>query len=407
VSPNSPERSDPTIAGTSSAGEARRDHHHGVSPAATRPTVARPRWCTAEAPPPRPAYNGAADVYPGVSRRAWWRLFCLMWHRGIIRDPWARRMARHLARVADAQGMVTALSDVMRSYALRERVSVQTGYTDLRRLVLCGLVRQVQAAAPGYPARYRLSAPTAVIPADLPADLARAIHGRSATQAPSGGPGDPSHAHDHEAPELPELPELSCGSLDTSPLPYEGSPPSPRGADMNGGHHRRRHQPQEQIASNERDHARAVLTASAGEWRAQRGRAPVPGCAELARVEAMTVLALRHVPDGEVIQLLTWHVASARDLPGVLAWRLGQVLTAARRDQAREVPADEDGVRYAVMLADRGNTPSPSARAAIAAARAKLEAIRQQPPVTRVQRQRSDLCGALRPDRRSAHKANQ
>ena len=49
----------------------------------------------------------------------------------------------------------------------------------------------------------------------------------------------------------------------------------------------------------------------------------------------MTALALRHVPLGEVIQLLTWHVASARDLPGVLAWRLGQVLTAARRDQSR------------------------------------------------------------------------
>ena len=65
----------------------------------------------------------------------------------------------------------------------------------------------------------------------------------------------------------------------------------------------------------------------------------------------MTALALRHVPRGEVIQLLTWRVASARDLPGVLAWRLGQVLTAARRDQARQVPADEDGVRSGRPLA--------------------------------------------------------
>jgi hypothetical protein len=45
----------------------------------------------------------------------------------------------------------------------------------------------------------------------------------------------------------------------------------------------------------------------------------VPGCTELARVEAMTASALQHVPPGEVIQLLTWRVASARDLPGVLA----------------------------------------------------------------------------------------
>ena len=370
----------PTIAGTSSAGEARREHRYGVSPARSQPAAraaaARPRWCTAEAPPPRPAYNGAAEAYPGIARRAWWRLFCLLWHRGRIEDPWARRMARHLARVADTQGMITGLPDVMRSYAAREHVSVQTGYHDLRRLVLCGLVRQIQAAAPGYPARYRLSAPTTEIPADLPADLARAIHGPS---GPSGadrdaqsGSGDPAQARDAEPDEA------SCGGLDTSPLPYEGSPPSPCSADPGGSSHRRQHRARGQIGSDERDHARAVLAASAGEWRAQRGRAPVPGCAELARVEAMTALALRHVPRGEVVQLLTERVASARDLPGMLAWRLGQALTAARRDLSRQVLADEDGVRYAAWLSGRGNTPGPAARAAIATARAELEAIQRR-----------------------------
>ena len=93
----------------------------------------------------------------------------------------------------------------------------------------------------------------------------------------------------------------------------------------------------------------------------------------------MTALALRHVPRGEVIQVLTERVAGARDLPGVLAWRLGQLLTAARRP-ARQVPADEDGARYAAMLAARaGNTPGPAAQAAITtAARAELAAIRQK-----------------------------
>ena len=90
----------------------------------------------------------------------------------------------------------------------------------------------------------------------------------------------------------------------------------------------------------------------------------------------MTALALRHVPRGEVIQMLTWHVAGARDLPGVLAWRLGQVLTTIRRP-ARQVPADEDGALYAAKLAARaGNTPGPAARAAIAAARAAIAAAR-------------------------------
>lgn len=278
-------------------------------------------------------------------------------------------MARHLARAADAQGMITGLPDVMRSYAIREHVSMQTGYTDLRRLVLRGLVRQVQAAAPGYPARYRLSAPRAAIPADLPTDLARAIRG------PGGAdPEAPSGPADQQARESSSG-EEACGSLDTSPLLCKGSPPSPYGTGQSWRHRQRRHPSREQISSDERDQARAVLTASAGEWRAQRGRAPVPGCAELARVETMTALALRHVPPGEVVQLLTWHVASAHDLPGVLAWRLGQVVAAARRDQAREVRADEDGARYTAMLAARGNTPGPAARAAIAAARAELAAI--------------------------------
>ena len=51
------------------------------------------------------------------------------------------------------------------------------------------------------------------------------------------------------------------------------------------------------------------------------------------------------------------------------------MLTAARRDQSRQVLADEDGIRYAEMLAARGNTPSPGARAAMATARAALDTI--------------------------------
>jgi hypothetical protein len=62
----------------------------------------------------------------------------------------------------------------------------------------------------------------------------------------------------------------------------------------------------------------------------------------------------------------------------MLAWRLGQVLTATRRDRARQVPADEDAARYTAWLASRGNTPGPAARAAIAAARAELTAIQRR-----------------------------
>jgi hypothetical protein len=44
----------------------------------------------------------------------------------------------------------------------------------------------------------------------------------------------------------------------------------------------------------------------------------------------------------------------------VLAWRLGQVLAAARCDQRRQVLVGEDGVRYGAMLATWGNTPGPA-----------------------------------------------
>jgi hypothetical protein len=95
-----------------------------------------------------------------------------------------------------------------------------------------------------------------------------------------------------------------------------------------------------------------------------------------------------------VIQLLTERVARARDLPGMLAWRLGRALTAARRDLAglvRQVPADEDGVRYAAMLAARaGGTLGPAAWAAITATRAELEAIQRRCRCLRALRLRSD-----------------
>lgn len=105
--------------------------------------------------------------------------------------------------------------------------------------------------------------------------------------------------------------------------------------------------------------------------RAQRGRVQVPGTARLAPVEVLAALALRHLSPGGVAQLLTECVATSAIPPGMLAWRLGEVLTVARRDQARQVHADEDGVRYAAMLAARDNTSGPVARAAIATARGR------------------------------------
>jgi hypothetical protein len=289
-----------------------------------------------------------------------------MEHRGLLDGGPALRMAAYLADTdtVRADGVIPDVPAMLAGYMTRARVSRQTAYTDLGRLVERGLVRQVQAAAPGYRARYRLSAPAAMAAASmpgLPPELARAIR---------PGPGAAETGGEHQADE----PGPACGGLDPSPYMREGSPPSPCGTGQGGLRRRiRRRSGGEEIGSEERDQARAVLKACAGEWRAQRGRAPA---GELARVEVLTALALRHAPPGEVIQLLTWHVAGARDLAGVLAWRLGQVVAAARRP-ARQVPADEDGARYTAMLAElAGNRPpNPSAArlAAITAAKAAAE----------------------------------
>jgi hypothetical protein len=270
-------------------------------------------------------------------------------------------MARHLARVADARGIITALPQVMASYARREHVSIQTGWTDLGRLVDRGLVRQVAAAAPGRPARYRLSVPAAIIPPDLPAGLARIIRRE--------GPGEsrPAAARQRPAPDQ----AAPCGELDTSPFTREGSPPSPQrpgpAQPRRAAGHRARG-----ISSEERGRAASVLTRCVASWRAQRGPGRLPGPAELAALEPLTALALRHMPPSELAELLTERVASARDLPALLTWRLGRTLRAARRRTA--VPADETSARYAAMLAARtGNSiPRGPAAAELARLRARL-----------------------------------
>lgn len=327
------------------------------------------RWCTADAPAPRLAYNGAELAYPGLSRRFWWRLFALLYWRGLVADPCARRMARHLARCADDRGRVTGLPEVINSYLARHHLrSPQTFWSDLARLTDRGLVRQLQGSAPGYPARYQLSFSAGAIPASLPGDLAaalrRATHPLPAEVLPA-------------APADPVVEELAatksgagCGGLDLSPFFGGGSPyPSQPGAPNRASQHRQ-YDPGE-ISSKEQDRALSVLSDCKAEWRVQRGPAPQLTAAELDDLVLPTALALREVPPGEIRQVLTWQVRSARDLAGVLAWRLNRARTAARTP-ARQVAADEYGERCAALVAARAAAYSgrtPAACATIAAAR--------------------------------------
>lgn len=303
-----------------------------------------PRWCTAEAPAPRPAYYEAADAYPALPPRPWCRLYRLMEHRGHLADAPALRMARFLADTdtVSKAGIIRDVPAMIAAYRARCHVSRQTAWTDLGRLVERGLVRQVQAAAPGYPACYRLSYPAAMVDAEmtgLPPDLARELPHRKQQAA-----GEPGEGHDDDAsqdqardadpePGGGQEPEQageagSCGRLDTSPLTREGSPPSPVGTGSSGTPVPARGK----IGTEERAAAVSVLSACRGQWLAQRGPLRVPDPAELRRVETLTALALRYaeVP-GDVRQILTWHVASADDLARVLEWRLGRAVSAWRR----------------------------------------------------------------------------
>jgi hypothetical protein len=310
----------------------------------------------------------------------WCRLYRLMAARGLLADDCALRLADYLADTdtAGEDGVIADVPAMLRGYAARCHVSVQTGYNDLRRLTGRGLVRQVQAAAPGHCARYRLSAPAEMIAEHmpgLPGDLARAIERRR--PAPEQDGGEPGQDPPADPP---------CGELDTSPLTREGSPPSPGSAGQQRTT-RPRQCRQKGISDEERDHALSVLSACRGEWLAQRGPLGLPGPEQLARVVPIAALALRHAPAGEVAQLLTERVASAGDLPGVLAWRLGRVITAARRP-ARHVPADERGERYAAMLAARAGNSAPPAPDSAAAA--ELRRLRGRLGPDRLARHRHD-----------------
>lgn len=327
------------------------------------------RWCTAEAPAPRPAYYGADEAYPGLPVRMWCRLYRLLEHRGLLDSAPALRLARYLADSATVRGdgVIADVPAMLDGYMARCRVSRQTAYTDLARLVERGLVRQVQAAAPGYPARYRLSAPAAFLAESvpgLPPELHRAIYGdRQGAEASTS-----EHQDDSAA--------ASCEELDPSPFTREGSPPSPPGDVRRGARDvASQAKPGGKIDDGERDQARELLRSCAGEWRHWHGRQVAATTSAAARLEVLTALALRHAPPGEVRQLLTWHVAGARDLTGTLAWRLGRVVDAAR-SPARQVPADEDGARWKAMLETvEGNRPaSPSRRRLDAIAAAKTAA---------------------------------
>jgi hypothetical protein len=287
-------------------------------------------WTTEEAPSPRYAYHSADEPYPGLPRATWWRLVCLMRHRGHLADGPAMRMARHLAATLDHTGTAADVPRLVETYAAHHRVSARTAWADLARLTSRGLVRQLQAAAPGFPARYRLCAPVAVVATmgGLPAELA------------------------------------SWVQLHTSPSLRDGLPTVPR-ARARTDHPEVASQDRRGLSRAEANHAAELVSQCSIAW-ARQDRSLTE--AERARLVSLVAIALRHVPPGEAFEILTSQVRSARDLSGLLAYRLGRVITAARKSHRL---ADDAGARYARMLAERANRSGPGAEARAAIERAR------------------------------------
>lgn len=288
---------------------------------------------------PRPAYYEAAEEFPGLPVRLWCRLYRLMAHRGLLTSGPALRLAAYLVDTDTVRGdgTIPDVAAMLDGYAARARVSRQSGWTDLGRLVDAGLVRQVQAAAPGIRARYRLSAPAAAIAEHmpgLPPVLARAL------RPPAGPPvttTEPVDEHQDTA-----VSDWSCGELDTSPLMHDGSPrPQPRSG--NHGTNRRSGRPCGGESQAGKAAADALLAACRSEWARQRGAHRVPCPADVARLVPLTSRALEVIArPHDVRQLLTERVASADNLVRTLRWRLSREIADARRAETARVSPEEE-----------------------------------------------------------------
>ncbi|MBB4920969.1 hypothetical protein [Streptosporangium saharense] len=321
-----------------------------------------------------------------MPRHTWYRVVALQRWRGRLGDDAAWRMVRHLTHHTDERGRLVDVPSMIAFYAAVHQVSSRTAWTDLRRVRQLGYVRQTAAAAPGRAARYVLSVPE--LPADAPTTLGTAIRaeidpparrarGRLTRAQAAAVEAEVETVRYGSAAQEPLATATGCGWLQTSPYSLEGFPPSPdqrvcrprtgpRGHRRGGG-----------VTPDEQAEALYLVKECGLVW-ARQGQAlredQVPGIAHLI------ALVRRHLPHGEVLELLGERVASAADLASVITYRAGRVLATARR--ARRVQADEDGQGYAVALAARAAAAedryeqTQRGRSLFATARAELEAAR-------------------------------
>ncbi|MGW2161835.1 hypothetical protein [Nonomuraea sp. NPDC001699] len=322
-----------------------------------------------------------------MPRQLWCRLTRLLIKRGTVMHPCAARLARFAAAdvdVVDKRGVIADITAFLDKYAGRHLVSKRVGWNDLDRLLQAGWIRQVSAAAPGRKAVYRLALDLAALPDDLPKTLADEVR-RWIDNPITAAKGGQTKAAVDAGLEKAEtvrygsavrrgvareaiMTALACGRLHTSPYTREGLTPPSSHPSQRSRPPRRRPRLWGQDRIEEQGAALNFVKGLAPDWAQQRG-GEVPTDAELAELAHLVMLLLRYLPESEARELLTAQVSSARNLCGLLRWRIGKELRRQRR-AARRVAAlvvDDDGRRHQAWL-----EANDAANAAKAARRAEL-----------------------------------
>jgi hypothetical protein len=382
-----------------------------------------------------PAYE-SGDRLPAVPTRLWWRWYS--WKAG--RDgahPCEARMAEHLTHFADEEtGRITAVAAAIEVYAAHHLVSTRTAWTDRRRLMDRGLVREEVAPTYGRTAVYRLCVPVEALAelAQMPRSLAHAFArhfglpistgsdsgpcdepqssasgtvagAESAQEAPEAGgrdealgidlgpvPRSPAFLHHHlsgcevirvgSATGPRRYSGASCGRLHLSPLPREIFSPSLRlqpsqrrkCRSAGGGI---------KITHRERAVAEELMRRCWRSWLLQRGGSPLRP-AEWAGLVDVVAHAIRAADNpADVRDALTDRIGSARHLPTLLAYRARRIIAHGHR-RAVVPPVRPEMIQArqrAAEAAQAGRAATDRAAATLAALRAELAA-KQPPPAT-------------------------
>ncbi|WP_329430961.1 hypothetical protein OG339_48275 (plasmid) [Streptosporangium sp. NBC_01495] len=296
-------------------------------------------------------------------------------------------MARHLTHHANKAGHLTNMGKIIGLYASHHRVGKRTAWKDLGRLVGLGMLRKTLGAAPGQPAEYTLCWDLARLPDDFPKSLGRAVEmvaddpAERATKRPTlasihRGLAECVTVQYGSRTSLRPIHSRGCGLVHTSPYVYDGLTPPLTELDPDGGQDERKAELWGDKTVSERlEEAREVLVRCRRAWVIQRAGwvpegAEAPSKAGMASLEHLIELLLRHLPVSEVEELLSDQVRSARNMVGLVQWRVGRVLRDIRRRHRIEV--DEAGVRHAAWMAERQarwESQSEVRHAAIAEAR--------------------------------------